>query len=218
MLSNDELLESWLPSVRKAVTSTFLRFKEDPKKILTESDIKCNLYMDLVNHIPNLKYAVHTEVTHYTGGSKKNGKRKYKFRDMSLLCPWEVEENEVLFLKKQELLSKGFKHRGPAFHFEIKIKRQGIVENENSKISAADIRNLNSLQIRKGKEKRFVIVWLSKAKKYDLSYMEHDALTALEKLRPGKNHLIEIYLLDNIKGKVLTFYNSKWVYEELNLD
>lgn len=52
----------------------FKKSKENPKLILTESDLKCWLFMQLQSELAgsNLPFSVHTEVTHYYEVKEKN--------------------------------------------------------------------------------------------------------------------------------------------------
>jgi len=205
-MTNEEILESWRKPIENAVLDTFHRFKAEPKTILTESDLKCNLYMYLINQKPYVQYAVHTEVTHYIGSRDDNGSRKYRFRDMSLLCPWLIKDNEELW-GREETLSKGFKHKGPAIHIELKIQRQS--ENEIIQINQEDITNLNDLQITTGREKRYVIVWLSRQNNIDT--IVNTALNALNIINNQViKELIEVYLIDKNHCKKL-FFENNWV-------
>ena len=224
-MTNTEILESWRDSVKKSALATFLRFKKEPKRILTESDLKCNLYMDLFAQKPYVKYALHTEVTHYTGelnpvnpvnAVNPVNRRKYRFRDMSLLCPWLLNENEELWHENEHLLSKGFIHRGPAFHLELKIKRQGVNENDESQISAMDIDNLNGLNITEGREKRFAIIWLSKSENYQVNHMKTQVQASIARLNENKKYLIDVYLINRNASKRLFYSNEVLQEEDLN--
>lgn len=207
-MTNTEILNSWREPIENAVLETFHRFKAEPKVILTESDLKCNLYMDLIKQKPYVQYAVHTEVTHYTGEIAQNGNTKYRFRDMSLLCPWRLKENDEIWDKEVTYL-KGFKHVGPAFHLELKVARQCRNENEVSKISAQDITNLNDLTISKGREKRYAIVWGSRDKGYKVEEMESDARDELYLLKNELKELVDIYLFDRNNCKKI-FFDETW--------
>jgi hypothetical protein len=207
-MSNEEILDSWREPIKNAVLETFHRFKAEPKIILIESDLKCNLYMDLINQKPYVQYAVHTEVTHYIGSRDDNGSRKYRFRDMSLLCPWLIKDNEELW-GREKTLSKGFKHKGPAIHIELKIQRQGQSENEINQINHQDITRLSELHITEGREKRYVIIWLSRDNYNDA--IVTNVLNALKQIKkPQIIKLIEVYLIDKSHCKRL-FFENNWV-------
>lgn len=129
-----ELLLSWHPSIKNAMKNLHQKFKSDTKFILTESDLKCWIFYFLQQEKPYILYAVHTEVTHYALHTEDNEepKKKYKLRDLSLLCPWKIKENEEIWKNEgpDDSLSKGFKHRGPAIHFELKFARQMKAANQ----------------------------------------------------------------------------------------
>lgn len=115
------LLNSWQPHISNAMKEVHNRFQVDTKFILTESDLKCWLFYELQNQKPYIQYAVHTEVTHYAEHhfNEEIVVKKHKFRDLSLLCPWLIKDNEEIWLDQvtEITLSKGFKHKGPAYSF-----------------------------------------------------------------------------------------------------
>lgn len=127
-LEEEALLESWHPHIKNAMHNLYGMFRSSNKFILTESDLKCWLFYFLQQEKPYIPYAVHSEVTHYANhkDNDKDSNKKYKFRDLSLLCPWEIKANEELLkdgANKKDLLFKGFLHRAPAIHFELKFLR-----------------------------------------------------------------------------------------------
>lgn len=215
-MTNTEILNSWREPIKKAVKETFNRFVAEPKTILTESDLKCNLYMDLINQNPYVRYAVHTEVTHYIGERVEDDRRKYHYRDMSLLCPWLIRENEEIWAANEPALSKGFKHNGPAIHFELKIARQPIRQNGGLIISNEDILNLNNLIITAGHEKRYVIVWISKNTEYNVEHMYNQLRDDLTNLDENIKNITEIYLLDRTECKRIEFLNGRWTDNNIN--
>jgi hypothetical protein len=134
------LLDSWHHHIKSAMQNLHKKFHSDTKFILTESDLKCWLFYYLQPEKPFIPFAVHTEVTHYakhTVSDKKTQEetieKKHKFRDLSLLCPWEIKANED-FIKQtgnhKNILSKGFKHNANAIHFELKFVRETGSSNE----------------------------------------------------------------------------------------
>jgi hypothetical protein len=153
------LLNSWHPHVENAMKALHAKFKSDTKFILTESDLKCwlfhflemeksksstneNTYTKKESEVNKNLYAVHTEVTHYAPHIVKSNdvdiiklEKKYKFRDLSLLCPDQINTNEE-FLKEnstnKDILSKGFSHKAPAIHFELKFVRVNGARNQVS--------------------------------------------------------------------------------------
>lgn len=128
------LLDYWHSHVETAMKALHKKFQSDTKHILTESDLKCWLFYYLQKENPSDSFTVHTEVTHYakySDGSKEKEK-KYKFRDMSLLRPDNIKDAEEIWDDKIDdfVNSKGFKHKGPAIHFELKMVRQSKEANQ----------------------------------------------------------------------------------------
>jgi len=142
-----EMLNNWSKHIERAINNLHEKFVYDSKFILTESDLKCWLFYFLQQEKPYIPYAVHTEVTHYAQHDVdgKETEKKYKFRDLSLLCPWAIKENEVLLAqgaKNKDILAKGFLHQAPAIHFELKLVRQG----GNANILRDDLEKLAGYQ------------------------------------------------------------------------
>lgn len=140
------LLDSWHPHIEKAIYNLYMKFIADTKFILTESDLKCWLFYYLQQERPYTPFAVHTEVTHYAEHTEKDKKtkkekteKKYRFRDLSLLCPSEIKANEE-FLEQgkaiKKLLSKGFQHNASAIHFELKFIRVNGDNNQTEKLKS----------------------------------------------------------------------------------
>ncbi len=130
-----ELLESWHPHIQSAMKQLHTKFLTDTKFILTESDLKSWLFYYLQHEKPYTPFAVHTEVTHYAEHQKndKEPEKKYKFRDLSLLCPWKITANEYYIKQNdnnKDILSKGFRHDANAIHFELKFVREVGSNNE----------------------------------------------------------------------------------------
>lgn len=162
------LLDSWHPHIENAMHKVHQKFKSDTKFILTESDLKCWLFYELQNQKPYIPYAVHSEVTHYAEHTSMDKdtqeetiEKKHKFRDLSLLCPWEIKANED-FLKQnnneKKLLSKGFQHKAPAIHFELKFVREN---GNNSKVEGlkSDIKKIETYNPNyEGHTRDFIIV------------------------------------------------------------
>jgi hypothetical protein len=160
------LLDSWHPHIKSAMESLHCKFQSDTKFILTESDLKCWLFYYLQAEKPYIPFTVHTEVTHYAKhvtnkGKKKVEETKHKFRDLSLLCPWEVKANEEYIKQngnKKDILSKGFKHVANAIHFELKFVRVTGSSNQIDGLKE-DIDKLKNYSPQSGNKMRdFVIV------------------------------------------------------------
>lgn len=141
------LLESWHPHIENAMKRLQEKFQSDTKFILTESDLKCWLFYYLQAEKPYKPYVVHTEVTHYAMHKEndKEPKKKYKFRDLSLLSPYNIKDAGEIWDENNDnfVYSKGFKHKGPAIHFELKVVRQSHSENQTRGLES-DIDKLKS--------------------------------------------------------------------------
>ena len=213
------LLDSWQPSIHNAISNLWSRFSNNKKFILTESDLKCWLFLELQRQKPYTPYAVHTEVTHkhdLPEGSKKKG--DYSFRDLSLLCPWEIKANEELLNqleKGEKLLSKGFRHRAPAIHFELKLIRVAYPLNRIKE----DIDKLNNYEKGRKAKRRFTIVCGSS----DVHVNCNQVLSALrDYLKDFKNAqlkpLVDFYLFDQHSLLYISFDEKGKLKESLLLN
>jgi hypothetical protein len=125
-----KLLDTWHPYVESALKRLHQKFAGNTKCILTESDLKCWLFYFLNLGENEIPFTVHTEVTHYA--KYEGNTEKYKFRDLSLLDPTKVIANEEFLndgVDKKDILSKGFSHKAPAIHFELKFVREDGKKN-----------------------------------------------------------------------------------------
>lgn len=210
-----EFLESWLSYVEYVLCDVFNAFANEPKLVLTESDLKCRIYSGLISMNPFVKYAVHSETTHYHLNDDKSDepKKVYHFRDLSLLCPWLLKDNEEIWRYNEQTrsreyaLNKGFKHKGPAVHIELKMVRQSTDENKKPKVSESDLDNLRYYLKRKH-EKRFVVVWGARPHSLSVKELESIFLKAFNgkdnkgTTIPNANKpLVTAYLFDNTKLK-----------------
>lgn len=202
------LLDSWHPYIKIAMNKMHKNFLSNTKFILTESDLKCWLFYYLQKEKPYIPFAVHTEVTHYAEHIVKDKKtkeeileKKHKFRDLSLLCPWEIIANED-FIKqkgsKKDILNKGFKHNANAIHFELKFVREIGSNNEINELNV-DIDKLKLYSPQSGDKMRdFVIVCGSRSKGTTL---EHFTTAVKNKLKEITNisvkERLRIYLFDS---------------------
>jgi hypothetical protein len=239
------LLNSWHPHVENAMKALHAKFISDTKFILTESDLKCWLFhfleMEKSKSSPNENtdtkkevevnknlYAVHTEVTHYAQHLEEKKEKdilivkleeKHKFRDLSLLCPWEIRANLELLKQgktKKELLSKGFSHKAPAIHFELKFIRE-IGENYEVSGLKADIKKFSEYHSDNDRHIRdFVIVCGSRARGTNVA----DLINAIKADLNNPNLLKErlrIYLFDNKDLVYMKWDESTWVSETLTI-
>lgn len=207
-----ELPNGWMIAVNKAMIQLHYRFKEDTKFILTESDLKCWLFYELQNQKTYVPYAVHTEVTHYAEHyiNKEIVVKKRKFRDLSLLTPSAVIDNEEFLSKvgkEKEILKKGFKHKAPAIHFELKFIRQG--NNLNSLES--DITKLNEYYPDpETAERKFVLVWGSRCSTNNLGALKTKFNNTINQLNRNQN-LIEFYLFDSKEIVHYSWNGQEWI-------
>ena len=129
-MNDEDQIALYHQLTEKALAKVFGRFKENQKLILTESDLKCWLFLELVKEIermPESTISVHTEVTHYLQTEERKNRR---FRDLTILDSENLNLNEDIWKNNDNgdyTLNKGFKHRGPAMHFELKLLRQGLL-------------------------------------------------------------------------------------------
>lgn len=194
----EESTKSWMVAVNKAMMQLHDRFQDDTKFILTESDLKCWLFLELQNQRPYIPYAVHTEVTHYAEHYINNETvvEIYKFRDLSILSPSAIIDNEKFLSEggeKKEILTKGFKHKAPAIHFELKFIRQG--NNLNSLES--DITKMNDYYPDpETAERKFIVVWGSRCSTNNLGVLKTKFYKTIKQLNRNHN-LIEFYLFDS---------------------
>ena len=124
--------DTWLINLETALKAVHSTYGQTPEIILTESDLKCWLFLEL-QKIKNKTYVVHSEVTHFVQTTLRENQatvkmRKYFLRDLTLLNNNNLDENEVLWknVDSKHLLNKGFKHTGHAIHIELKLIRQPI--------------------------------------------------------------------------------------------
>jgi hypothetical protein len=205
---------------RKALENVFIRFKENPKLILTESDLKCWLFLELTNEIvglQNSRLSVHTEVTHYLETERRKNKR---FRDLTILDSKNLDINEDLWKNNDDgnyTLHKGFKHNGPAMHFELKLIRQGLLESAEGKLDSSDIDNLNNVDIG---NRAYTIVWVSKNDKCNMEFLEQElkkSLDTFDRFQLIDNDLLRVYLFDQNSYKSYRLDRKKNLIEINNL-
>lgn len=209
-----DLLNNWHPHISNAMQQLHLKFRNDTKFILTESDLKCWLFYYLQHEEPYIPFAVHTEVTHYAPHLVKDilDDKLYKFRDLSLLCPWELKANEELMKLKGEnknILSKGFKHNASAIHFELKFIRENGTENQIRGLKA-DIEKLNNYQPKNDSHVRdLVIICGSRSNKTSVD----NFIKKLGELKNDKlNGRVWVYLFDTDNLVCFKYYNN--IFEE----
>lgn len=206
-----ELPNGWMIAVNKAMIQVHERFKDDSKFILTESDLKCWLFYELQNQKTDVPYAVHTEVTHYAKHTNEKDKleKKYKFRDLSLLCPWLIKDHKEIWSEEnpEYTLTKGFKHKGPAIHFELKFIRQG----NNLKSLESDITKLQNYHPETiNPERRFVVVWGSRCTTNNFVALKTKFNNDIKQLKKNQN-LIEFYLFDSKEIVHYSWNEGEWI-------
>lgn len=206
------LLDKWHLHISNAMQQLHLKFNNDSKFILTESDLKCWLFFYLQQEKPYIPFAVHTEVTHYAPHiEKEKVEKKHKFRDLSLLCPWELKANEDLLKqdeRNKELLSKGFLHRAPAIHFELKFIRENGTENQIQGLKT-DIEKLNNYHPNNDSHIRdFVIVCGSRSINTTVEILANE----LDKIEDRLKDRVRFYLFDT--DKILSFKHENGKFKE----
>jgi len=132
---------------------------------------------------------------------------------LTILDSQNLKMNEELWEKRvngDHTLSKGFKHNGPAMHFELKLIRQGQHESSMLKIDSSDIENLNNVNPEK---RAYTIVWVSKNDNCNLGFLEEQLKKSFETFKNTKlaeNDLLRFYLMDQKCYKIykLDFENN----------
>lgn len=178
------------------------KFISHTKFILTESDLKCWLFYFLQHEMPYIPFAVHTEVTHYAMHQENDKKpeKKYKFRDLSILNPNNVKDAEEIWDENIDdfVNSKGYRHKGNAIHFELKMIRQSRQRNQVSGLKA-DIAKLSKYSPENSSHVRdFVIVCGSRSEGTNL---EHFKTAVKSKIKEITNKIVKerlrLYLFDS---------------------
>jgi hypothetical protein len=218
------LLDSWHPHIKSAMQNLHKKFHSDTKYILTESDLKCWLFYYLQGISANDKndiYSVHTEITHFAphlvkASSNKNVielKKKYKYRDLSLFQNKSINDAEEIWAENQDDIvnSKGFKHTGPAIHFELKMIRQSRQGNQVSGLKA-DIAKLSKYSPENISHVRdFVIVCGSRSEGTNL---EHFKTAVKSKIKEITNKIVKerlhLYLFDSKEMVCLNGNGEIW--------
>jgi hypothetical protein len=196
----------WQEVTQHSIINIWQRFKTNPKDLLTESDLKCWLFNELINKkTDSSSYSVHTEVTHYS----KEEKKKYRYRDLSLLTTNNIELNKELYDKNTDGLSKGFKHKGCALHFELKFLRQ---DGNDSKLFS-DLEKIVNYKSKTNSEfERKFIALIGSHDKLD----NEKLLKALQKVKKNQELLV-FYCFDTHKLEKWEYQNFKWVCNQINL-
>lgn len=203
------LLEFWRRPVTNAVTEVWKGLNYQARWILTESDLKCWVYTKLFNESLQIGFAVHTEVTHWhhIPVEGEDPEKVYHFRDLSLLNPDKINENADIWndynYPPEYILTKGFNHRGPATHIELKLVRQEVTENRTPKVSVSDIDNLRYYS-RDQYDKRFAIIWGARPRSLNVDALETKFIAAFNgadkkgTLVPNQNKmLVDAYVFDD---------------------
>lgn len=198
-MTDSEHIEKYYELTDLAMKSVFQKFIYNPKLILTESDLKCWLFIELQNQLKgrDLPFSVHTEITHYLKNSLP--RKKYFMRDLTILNHNNLNLNDELWNQndnKDYTLSKGFRHDGPALHFELKFVRIGMTSGVEPKLDSSDISNLNKVCVSK---RAYCIVWGSKCDNVTISHLKqnlNDVIDELTNTELVKNNRLIIYLFD----------------------
>lgn len=216
--SERDLLDSWHPIIENAMKSLHSKFQADTKFILTESDLKCWLFYYLQQEKPYTPFAVNTEVTHYANHKiqdketqEDKTEKKYKFRDLTILNPNNVKDAEEIWDENIDdfVNSKGFKHNGPAIHFELKMIRQSQIGNQVAGLKL-DIAKLNTYKPYGNDHIRdFVIVCGSRS-----------VGTTLQQFKTAVESKINEITNENVKARLrlYLFDTGKMVYGRWILD
>ena len=183
---------------------------------MTESDLKCWLFLELTNEIGSIQnstLSVHTEITHYL---KNDDKKNRRFRDLTILDSTKLDLNEHIWENNDNgdsTLNKGFKHNGPAMHFELKLIRQGLLEYNEGELDSSDINNLNNVGIG---NRAYTIVWASKNNNCSIEFLEQKLRESFETFhRFGliDNDLLRVYLFDQNSYKSYRLDREKKLIE-----
>lgn len=185
-----DLINSWKIQLDNSIKATWVEFCHNKKIILTESDLKCHLYSELLKRQLTPPYGVHSEVTHYHIQEQQTKEiRKYRFRDIAILNPSKIQLSEELWQKEEDSLNKGFKHQGEAILIELKFDRQNDL-----KIAPIDIANLKNYRPHTRYPKIFYIIWGSNNKNFKaLKNLMAKELNELIKPHERTNLLNHIY-------------------------
>lgn len=120
-------------------------------------------------------------------------------RDLTILNPENLDLSNEIWEQNNNgeyTLSKGFKHDGPALHFELKLVRQGRTIGETPKIDPSDILNLNNVNPNK---RAYCIVWGSKSQNVTIAHLKLSLNEVFEEFTENElitKNLLSIYLFD----------------------
>jgi hypothetical protein len=210
-MNDTEYIKIFQELAHESLINACSAFRGNPKLILTESDLKCRIYVELQKLIENqfrTNLAVHSEVTHYSGSLVENRniklRKEYFMRDLTILDSDKLVLNRDLWdeINNEYGLSKGFRHEGPAMHFELKLLRQPIAENGRVLIDAGDITKLNNV---KAQKRAYTLVIGSKnGNLRDIITRVNHELDCFNNNVLVQNNLLRIYLFDINEMKVFT--------------
>jgi hypothetical protein len=212
----------WDNYLKLSVLQVFNELKNNSKCMLCESDLKCKLYHYLTNitdQIPNI--GIYTEMTHL----ENNLSKKYYFRDMSILKPNLMKENHEIFnTDNDKFYSKGYKHRGPIIHIELKFTRQRKAPSEPADLDLDDIEKLKNFNSNPYRKRKFVIIHCTKDVE-SLSRGEINKATNIKDKIINKisgihfNHLkgcLDIYVFDKKDLYHASFLGTPMVFNKIN--
>lgn len=151
-------------------------------------------------------------------GSTIKKPQKIFFEDLTLL---DANNSNSSLLKHDSFskyaLSKGFKHKGPALHFELKLLRQGSTQDRSPLVNTSDIENLNLVQSNK---RGYVIVLASKncnVKVDDVEKQIENFIKSFSNYDLIKNDLVRLYAFDTKKIKCFKIVSSIQTDNKKNL-
>jgi hypothetical protein len=218
----EKLLASWHPHIESAMKKLHTSFINDNKFILTESDLKCWLFYFLQQEGPCLHFAVHTEVTHYAPHTDPNHiepEKKYRFRDLSLLCPKNIKVAAGIWAKNINdfVNHKGFKHKGPAIHFELKFVRPSRREAQISGLTS-DIEKLEAYTPAPAAHIReFIIIYGSGCPQTKVNVMKEAAANKIQEMQNNAvKKQIKLFLFDQESMHVGAFKDGNFAFTTLN--
>ena len=137
-IENNEY-RTFIQRVESKIFSVKSLYERKQTLFLTESDVKCNLYSEIIkiqNLNPNHRPLVYTELAENIGNNRENLMRS----DMTIFMPNHLNLN---LGSEARYINKYFKATGKYIDIEIKFNRNGTI-NENE--IQTDINKLINLQ------------------------------------------------------------------------
>jgi hypothetical protein len=153
--------QTYCDRVEGYISRIIEKFKENPEIFLTESDVKCRLFMELSgDSIFSLEETtrdqtkktnyVHSETSYFVLG--KLNKRRV---DITVVKPSNYD-----FSKKEVVFRKGYYFSGPSIGIELKLNKTKTKKNMEKEVEAV----LNDLELLKATrpESNFYLLFLDK--------------------------------------------------------